>query len=90
MIFDNGRKNSIRDELKYLSSMTLLVFKELIQIKSTIKRYGNEHSVKLRKLGVMSNLLDKVETNTKWTTSPVTNNDCTDTKQVIHENEQAN
>jgi hypothetical protein len=32
-------------------------------MKSSLKKQGNEHSVKLRKLGMMNILLDKLENN---------------------------
>ena len=63
MIYDNGKKNSIRDELKKITNIITNISRELKMMKSSLKKQGNEHSIKLRKLGIMNILLDKLEYN---------------------------
>ena len=72
MIFDNGRKNSIRDELKPIMKIIISISRELKLIKSSLKKQGNEHSVKLRKLWTVCNVIDRVENFNKTETPRTT------------------
>lgn len=72
MIYDNGRKNSIRDELKPILKIIISISRELKLIKSSLKKQGNEHSVKLRKLWTVCTVIDKVDKFNKTDTPRIT------------------